>query len=77
MSYSAPALSVLTSIRVNIARCANHEYFKETIIRNLVLRNRIEKSREAVLEGARQGAAVRHVTGNDKDYLRKIPRVVW
>ncbi len=20
---------------------------------------------------------VRHVTGNDKDYLRKIPRVVW
>ncbi len=21
--------------------------------------------------------AVRHVTGNDKDYLRKIPRVVW
>ncbi len=22
-------------------------------------------------------AIVRHVTGNDKDYLRKIPRVVW
>ncbi len=22
-------------------------------------------------------ASVRHVTGNDKDYLRKIPRVVW
>ncbi len=22
-------------------------------------------------------ADVRHVTGNDKDYLRKIPRVVW
>jgi hypothetical protein len=22
-------------------------------------------------------APVRHVTGNDKDYLRKIPRVVW
>ncbi len=21
--------------------------------------------------------AVRHVTGTDKDYLRKIPRVVW
>ncbi len=21
--------------------------------------------------------SVRHVTGNDKDYLRKIPRVVW
>ncbi len=23
------------------------------------------------------GGTVRHVTGNDKDYLRKIPRVVW
>ncbi len=23
------------------------------------------------------GSVVRHVTGNDKDYLRKIPRVVW
>jgi hypothetical protein len=23
------------------------------------------------------GMVVRHVTGNDKDYLRKIPRVVW
>ncbi len=22
-------------------------------------------------------SSVRHVTGNDKDYLRKIPRVVW
>ena len=22
-------------------------------------------------------STVRHVTGNDKDYLRKIPRVVW
>ncbi len=22
-------------------------------------------------------AYVRHVTGNDEDYLRKIPRVVW
>ncbi len=21
--------------------------------------------------------SVRHVTGNDEDYLRKIPRVVW
>jgi hypothetical protein len=24
-----------------------------------------------------QYCIVRHVTGNDKDYLRKIPRVVW
>ena len=22
-------------------------------------------------------STVRHVTGNDEDYLRKIPRVVW
>ncbi len=27
-------------------------------------------------EDGRQGT-VRHVTGNDKDYLRLIPRVVW
>ncbi len=25
----------------------------------------------------RYSTSVRHVTGNDKDYLRKIPRVVW
>ena len=24
-----------------------------------------------------RSTGVRHVTGNDKDYLRKIPRVVW
>ncbi len=32
--------------------------------------------RRPVLESLNIKLSVRHVTGNDKDYLRKIPRVV-
>ncbi len=37
---------------------------------------RQKKRKEGRKEGKKKGL-VRHVTGNDKDYLRKIPRVVW
>jgi hypothetical protein len=32
---------------------------------------------QVYLYGSKAITYVRHVTGNDKDYLRKIPRVVW
>jgi hypothetical protein len=34
-------------------------------------------NRQCVANMSLHITTVRHVTGNDKDYLRKIPRVVW
>ncbi len=34
-------------------------------------------SRSSIIDPPSLWVTVRHVTGNDKDYLRKIPRVVW
>ncbi len=57
------------------------EYFKMLCIKLLIVSKHVEilKSQNPyVLEDQRvYTRIVRHVTGNDKDYLRLIPRVVW
>jgi hypothetical protein len=37
----------------------------------------LSKHVSTILKAGKNRKVVRHVTGNDEDYLRKIPRVVW
>jgi hypothetical protein len=62
-----------TSQHKNPSACLTLHY-----IRNLFV---FPQLKDAVVRASSRkepiSGAVRHVTGNDKDYLRKIPRVVW